>query len=247
MKPYLKRTLAVPGFENLEQTLSGKRVAVAGAGGLGGLCAYLLAANGLNALKIADFDAVALSNLNRQVLYDADEEGELKVRLLERKLKLLDPGLDIEICGLIDEGNVEDFVKGSALVLGLVDNFNLRVLLSRVCLKHKIPYLHCAASGTQGELCLFDYADPGFVKEKGCYECLTLSFPKVSSEGVLGPCACAMASHSAALALNFLKDGPEDRAGIFYLFDLQKIGLKKFSLAADPLCSSCRKHYEHHS
>ncbi len=247
MKPYLKRTLAVPGFENLEDALSGKSVAVAGAGGLGGICAYLLCSNGLSALKIADFDTVDLSNLNRQVLYDADETGQLKVRLLERKLKLLDPCFDIQCSGLIDEGNVEDFVKGAALVLGLIDSFSLRILLSRACLKLKIPYLHCAVSGTRGELCLFDYSNLGFVKEKGCYECLTLSFPKDTSEGVLGPCACAMASQAAIFALNFLKDGPQDKAGIFYLFDLQTAGLRKFSLSADPLCSSCRKHHEHHS
>ena len=48
------------------ERLSGFRVGIAGAGGLGSNCAISLARTGVGTIVIADFDIVEASNLTRQ-------------------------------------------------------------------------------------------------------------------------------------------------------------------------------------
>ena len=55
------------------------RVLLLGAGGLGSPAALYLAAAGVGTLGIVDFDAVDLSNLQRQILHRTDTVGKLKV------------------------------------------------------------------------------------------------------------------------------------------------------------------------
>ena len=54
-------------------------VFVVGAGGLGCPAALYLAASGVGKLTIADADKVDLTNLQRQILYDAGVVGTPKV------------------------------------------------------------------------------------------------------------------------------------------------------------------------
>src|SRR6516165_1835704 len=58
-----------------QQALKRARVLVVGAGGLGAPALLYLAAAGVGALGVIDDDAVALSNLQRQVIHGTPEIG----------------------------------------------------------------------------------------------------------------------------------------------------------------------------
>src|SRR4051812_43877172 len=63
----------------LQMRLASARVAVIGVGGLGTWTAAALACAGVGHLTLVDDDRVELSNLNRQVLFQASDLGRLKV------------------------------------------------------------------------------------------------------------------------------------------------------------------------
>ncbi len=71
-------------------------VVIVGMGGLGAPAALYLAAAGVGRLRLIDDDAVALSNLQRQVLYDTADIGALKVERAAAALKALNPHVVVE-------------------------------------------------------------------------------------------------------------------------------------------------------
>lgn len=87
----LNRYLSV---EQLERIWSVK-VGIAGAGGLGSNCAAALVRTGFRHIKIADFDVVDYSNLNRQ-FYFLKQVGQSKVEALKENLISINPVMDIE-------------------------------------------------------------------------------------------------------------------------------------------------------
>ncbi|HBS02567.1 MAG TPA: tRNA threonylcarbamoyladenosine dehydratase [Firmicutes bacterium] len=85
MQSQFSRTELLLGEDAL-RTLSKKRVAVFGIGGVGGNAAEALARSGIGELDLIDNDEVCLSNINRQVFATLDAVGEKKVDAAERRL-----------------------------------------------------------------------------------------------------------------------------------------------------------------
>ena len=71
------------------------KVLVIGAGGLGSPVLSYLAAAGVGTIGVIDDDAVSLSNLQRQVLFDEDHLGHPKVFAVKDKIKKLNPFIEI--------------------------------------------------------------------------------------------------------------------------------------------------------
>ena len=78
------------GVEGQEK-LSRAKVLIVGLGGLGSPAALYLAAAGIGALGLADFDRVDLSNLQRQILHNQKDLGKAKTRSALEKLQPTHP------------------------------------------------------------------------------------------------------------------------------------------------------------
>src|SRR5579872_3411465 len=85
------REIGGPG----QQRLKAARVLIVGAGGLGAPAALYLAAAGVGELTLVDPDTVDRSNLQRQVLYDTDDAGRLKVEAAGERLVALNPNVEV--------------------------------------------------------------------------------------------------------------------------------------------------------
>ncbi|MCQ2313213.1 MAG: tRNA threonylcarbamoyladenosine dehydratase [Paludibacteraceae bacterium] len=88
------RTISLIGeaaFERLQQT----KVILFGVGGVGGWCAEALVRTGIQHLTIVDFDLVADTNINRQVVATAANIGLPKVEQMRERLLSICPEADI--------------------------------------------------------------------------------------------------------------------------------------------------------
>lgn len=81
--------------EQLEK-LGAVTVGIAGCGGLGSNCAFMLARSGVRNFVIVDYDVVDASNLNRQFFFE-DQLGMEKVRVCKENLLRIDSGLNITV------------------------------------------------------------------------------------------------------------------------------------------------------
>ncbi len=89
-----ERTEQLLGSETL-QRLHNTHVILFGVGGVGGWCAEALVRTGVQHLTIVDFDTVAESNLNRQVVATAANIGFPKVEQMRNRLLAIHPTADI--------------------------------------------------------------------------------------------------------------------------------------------------------
>ena len=84
------------GLES-QQKLKAAKVLVVGSGGLGSPLLLYLAAAGVGAIGIVDFDVVDDSNLQRQVLFGVSDIGKKKASSAKRRLKSLNPYIEVRL------------------------------------------------------------------------------------------------------------------------------------------------------
>jgi molybdopterin/thiamine biosynthesis adenylyltransferase/nitroreductase len=114
-------------FTEAEQlALRGKRVAIAGMGGVGGVHLITLARLGIGAFHIADFDHFSLANFNRQIGANMRTIDRPKIEVMEEMVLGVNPELRIT---RFDDGvnaeNLEAFLSGVDL---FVDGFDFFVM-----------------------------------------------------------------------------------------------------------------------
>lgn len=162
--------------EEGQEKLKKSSVFIAGAGGLGCPVALYLAAAGVGNIRIVDRDSVELTNLNRQILHYEKDIGRKKTDSAAEKLKNLNSEINIEgINADINHDNVEELVGDADLIIDALDNFETRYLLNTVAIKKRIPLIHGAIRGFDGQattiipgktpclMCLFPYTPPAEV------------------------------------------------------------------------------------
>jgi molybdopterin-synthase adenylyltransferase len=81
--------------EERQKLLNNAAIMIAGMGGLGCTVAQNLVRLGIGKLIIVDYDKVALSNLNRQILYTAQDVGQFKVEIASENLRKINEFTEI--------------------------------------------------------------------------------------------------------------------------------------------------------
>lgn len=222
--------------------LQNARVLVIGAGGLGSPVLLYLAAAGVGTLGIADFDTVALSNLNRQVIHFTEDIGKKKIDSAEAKVNLLNPEIKIEkIKRRIDVDNIEDIVGQYDLVVDATDNFSSRYLISDCCYLLGKPLIEGAAVGYVGILMTIV---PG---QTPCYRCLYPEPPldggieTCSDAGILGGVTGVIGSLQALEAIKVITGVGEIIAGRVLYFDAMTGEFTELKLNRAEECALCGK------
>jgi molybdopterin/thiamine biosynthesis adenylyltransferase/nitroreductase len=130
-----------------QQALRGKRVAIAGMGGVGGVHMLTLARFGVGAFSTSDFDRFDIANFNRQIGANMNTIGRPKAEVLEEMARAINPELDIRRFDAgINESNIDAFLEGVDVYVDGFDFFVLgirRKVFDR-CAELGIPAL-CAA------------------------------------------------------------------------------------------------------
>ncbi|MGL4541919.1 MAG: HesA/MoeB/ThiF family protein, partial [Polymorphobacter sp.] len=136
-----------------QRQLCASRVAIVGAGGLGSPCIQYLAAAGIGQLTIIDDDAVALSNLQRQLLFGTADIGRAKTDVAAAAVARLNPDVAVvrQHVRLTPE-NAAVLLADHDVVADGSDSFATRLAVADAAHALRIPLVSAAVGPFEGQL-----------------------------------------------------------------------------------------------
>ena len=202
-KSYLDRYSRQIVLKNIglsgQKKISSSKVLIVGAGGLGCPVADLLCRAGVGTIGIIDYDKISLSNINRQTLYNTDDINKFKVEVLKKKLKKINPLVNVKIFKKkINEGNINNLISNYEIIIDASDNFNTKFLLNEKSLKKKKKLVVGAISKFDGHIFVFNFENGN----NACLKCFYQEKPSdeilnCDQEGILGTTANVVGSMQA--------------------------------------------------
>lgn len=222
-----------------QERLKGARVLVVGLGGLGCAAAQYLAAAGVGALTLLDFDSVSLSNLQRQTLHSDATIGLPKVDSARDSLARINPHVRLTpLNALLDQPALAAQIAAHDLVLDCTDNVEIRNQLNAGCFQHKTPLVSGAAIRMEGQISVFMYQD-----NEPCYRCLSRLFGENAltcvEAGVMAPLVGVIGSLQAMEAIKVLAQYGTPAAGRLIMYDAMTCQFREMKLMRDPQCEVC--------
>ena len=224
-----------------QERLTESHALIVGAGGLGSPAALYMAAGGVGALTICDFDTVDLTNLQRQIIHTTESVGINKAVSAKRTLNAINPDA---VVNTVQDKSTEDafekLIAAADVVLDCSDNFATRYALNRLCFKLKKPLVSGAAIGFEGQVTVFDFRH----QVSPCYHCL---FPDDGSEtemrcsenGVFSPLVGMIGTTQAAEAMKLLMGIGQSLEGRLLLLDALNMEWRTIKLGKDHQCTVC--------
>lgn len=164
------------------------RVFVVGAGGLGAPLLLYLAAAGVGTIGVIDDDRVALSNLQRQVIFETGDIGRNKAEAAAERLVRLNPHVRVEPCPeRLTAHNALDLIGRYQVIADGSDNFATRYLVSDACYFARRPLVTAAVGTFDATLTTLRPHEQGADGEPNpTYRCL---FPQPPPPGAVPACA----------------------------------------------------------
>jgi molybdopterin/thiamine biosynthesis adenylyltransferase len=144
--------------EKEQEVLRGKRVAIAGLGGVGGVHLLSLTRLGIGAFNIADLDRFELVNFNRQVGATMQTVGQSKVEVLAKMALEINPELDIRSFeNGVTADNIDAFLDAADVYVDGLDffAFDARERTFAACAAKGIPAVTVAPIGMGAALLNF--------------------------------------------------------------------------------------------
>jgi len=137
------------GEEQLQRLIN-KNVLVVGLGGVGGICAEMIARAGVGRMTIVDGDAVDLSNCNRQVAALHSTEKQLKAEVMAERLRDINPALELTVINeFIKEERTIQLVQAQQYdyAVDCIDTLTPKVWFIKACIDRKIPIVSSLGAG----------------------------------------------------------------------------------------------------
>lgn len=136
-KEIFSRTIGLLGEDTFSK-LQTKKVFIAGLGGVGGTAFEALVRTGVKKFIIIDKDVVALSNLNRQLLYVENDVNKAKVEVAKNHALAINSIVEIEA--------VQDDIKNvkeidADFIVDCIDDVNAKIYLIKYALDRNIPLI----------------------------------------------------------------------------------------------------------
>ena len=219
--------------------LKNSTVCVVGVGGLGNPITTRLAAMGVGKLRVVDRDVIELSNLHRQTMFNEDDVGQVKVEVAAKKLKKINPEVEIEALPIsINDYTALDVVEGCDVVVDALDSVNARYSLNKACVEKNIPFVTGAAVGVTGQVFTV------LPKKTACYNCLfpTLdedSMPTCSIEGVHPSILSVIGGLEVHEAVDVLIGKIPKSSEKFLSIDLENLEFSSVRMFKQEECSVC--------
>jgi molybdopterin/thiamine biosynthesis adenylyltransferase/rhodanese-related sulfurtransferase len=223
-----------------QRRLKESRVLLVGAGGLGSPVALYLAAAGVGTLGLVDFDAVDLSNLQRQILHGSAGVGSSKIDSARDRLRDINPNVHIESYQTrFASTNALEIARGYDLIVDGTDNFATRYLVNDTSVLLGIPNVYGSVHRFDGQASVFG-ASGG-----PCYRCLFREpppphlVPSCAEGGVLGVVPGLVGTIQATEAIKMLLGLGDTLVGRLLTIDAMTMTFRTIELRRDPECPAC--------
>lgn len=202
------------------------RVLIIGVGGLGNPLAQALCGAGVGALRLVDGDAVSLSNLHRQFLFEPDDIDLPKAEVAARKLTGQFPDTKIvPINRPASPDTIAELLHDIDLVVDGSDNFATRYTVSDACFYAAIPYISGAIGQFDAQIGNFQ---PHLMDANGVpypsYRCLVpaadaADAPPCATQGVVGAFTGLVGNFMALEAIREITGAPNTLVGKLQIVD----------------------------
>ena len=126
--------------EEFVARLAGKKILIAGIGGVGGFASEALVRSGIGAITFVDGDCVEVSNLNRQIVADSTAIGRPKAEIMAERARKINPQGDFRAENIfLNSQNIPNFLAGFDLVVDCIDDVPAKVEMLQFCHQNNIP------------------------------------------------------------------------------------------------------------
>ncbi len=229
------REIGREGQERLKES----RVSVVGIGGLGCFSSVQLAAMGVGFLRLIDQDVVEKTNLHRQILFDTDSLGYPKVEVAQKRLKALNPNVEIESLPLtVNEETAVDAVRDVDVVVDGLDHLGPRYATNRACVERGIPYVYAGALETYGNVSTI------VPRKTACLECFTGrlsddSLPTCETVGVFTSVLAAITSVQVSEVLHILLKREPMLTNKVLFVDIHSLSFSTIDIVRREDCQVC--------
>lgn len=210
------RELGGPGQAALRRA----RVLIVGAGGLGAPVCLYLAAAGVGRITVADDDRVSISNLQRQVIFRASDDGRPKAGAAHDAMLALNPHVTVTALerriSQADAGLISDH----DLVIDGTDSFAARQAINGACVAAGVPLIAGAIAQWEGQVTVWDPK-----RDAPCMACIFPQAPApglapaCAEAGVVGPLPGVIGSMMALEAIKIIAGAGQPLRGRMMIFD----------------------------
>ena len=223
-----------------QKKLKAARVLCVGAGGLGSPLALYLAAAGVGALGLVDFDVVDYTNLQRQVLHYTSDVGRMKLDSAIDKLTAINPFVEIKrFDTYLNSQNALEIFSGFDIIADGTDNFATRYLVNDACVLSGKPNVYASIFRFEGQASIF-------ATEAGpCYRCLYPEppppglVPSCAEGGVLGVLPGLLGVIQATEVIKLILGVGEPLIGRLVLVDALAMRFRELRVRKNPECPVC--------
>jgi len=222
--------------EEGQATLKNSAALVSRVGGLGSPVAYSLAAAGIGKIVLAHGGNVKHSDLNRQILMTHDWLGKPRVESAERRLKELNPRLEVEaIEENVTEENASELVSKVDIVFDCAPLFQERYAMNRACVEQNKPLVDAAMFSMEGRVTTII---PG---QTPCLSCIYPEFPEAWRREfpVFGAVSALVGNIAVCEGIKVLAGFGTTLAGIMLQYDARTMEFRRLKLKKNDSCLTC--------
>lgn len=226
-----------------QQKLKNASVLIIGAGGIGCPASLYAASCGIGVIGIVDYDKIELSNLQRQILYQDKQCGELKVDVAAKTLGSLNSNVQIKTYNKkLTAQNAKKILTGYDIVIDGSDNYPTRYLVNDICAYLKKPLISASIYKFTGQISTFcSEAAP-------CYRCVFPSppakevIPGCAEAGVLGVIPGIMGTLAINEAIKLILQIGDSLVGKLTIFEGLSCKLLTYDIKKSANCPICSQH-----
>jgi len=217
--------------------LKNSSVLCIGAGGLGSSVLIYLAAAGIGKIGIVDNDHVEKSNLQRQIVHETNEIGNLKIFSAKKRIKCLNPNIEVFTFDTrITSENVLEIIQEFDIICDCSDNFGTRYLINDACLILNKPLIFGSVQGFEGQVSVFNlYQNSPNLRDLLPESPRKNAIPSCAEYGVVGVSTGLIGMLQVNEIIKIILKKGEILDGKILIFDLLNINMKKLNLKSDPI------------